>query len=184
MFAIHNNAPSSFYSADKDIRVLDVDKKFFYYHPNKEGHIIFNLPKGIFYTDNKVTRQIAFKSYPKQKLIGSQPLKGGLRGVTGKNDNVGSIWPEMRYMLIDENIMKHDFAPLPVYVIGHELGHDAGHHTEEEADCYGSNLMLDKGYNPTQIDICEALLFNGISDNPGRLNCASKRWNLLGKTRR
>lgn len=162
--------PCSFYSSDSPIRILDDKKKLFFYHPNSTGEITFNLPVGIYYTDNELTQR-NFKPYvafikPENYISPTE-----FKIIIGKNEHKATISINNRTILLDKSIAKHDYKPCVVFVLLHELYHtviggNVVHdnkiifNAEQSCDDFATNYMLSHGYNPTQIKLATQLILN------------------------
>lgn len=177
--AIYNIAPSSFFSYDSPIRVLDDKKNAFYFHPNKERNITFNLPEGLYYTENNLQKLNSFKPYKKTSQKTDFIVPEGIKIEIGENPNKATIWPKKLHILCDPSIANHIYKPVTRFVLGHELGHN-GFMEEEPCDIYSANLMLDAGYNPTQIDAAKEILFK---NNWHRKNCVERDFMSLNNRR-
>jgi hypothetical protein len=170
--------PSTFFSAGRDIYILDEQGNFFYAHPNKEGKINFNLPRGVYYTSNVLIKK-PFVPYVKWQRPDFKYNPAEFRIVVKPNVNKASINYLTKDITIDEKIAKIKFKPLKVFLLAHELKHlDVGgskfdskgkmtFDAEHECDKYAENYMLSHGYNPTQIELSKKLCLS----NPNRHEC-------------
>lgn len=180
-YRIVNILPSTFFSTDKDIKIFDSRKKVFYFHPNKERNITFNLPRGIFFTGNKIERKNIFVPY--KKFVSPFP-KDFLRQVKVEikpNPNKATNYRLQKRFVIDPKIAFHEYAPVPVFTIAHEIGHfihfpkrtlstninsssfkKEADQCEKDADSFAVHYMLGNGYNPTQIKIAKELVLSHV----------------------
>lgn len=180
MVKIINDKPSSFFS-QYPVKVLDEKKNTFYRHPNDEGQITFNLPKGKYYCLNPVTRLKVFKPYTRFNHPFEKDFLDGLKIRTGKNPNKATIYRSQKFVLLDEKISECNYKPLIVFTIAHEVGHsiyfpaneqqrnnaDYMQEIEKLCDGFARDYMLSYGYNPNQVRISKNLLISGHE----RRNC-------------
>lgn len=126
--------------------------KPFYYKNNSNGNeIIFNLPKGIYYTKNRIDELPKPLTYvlprlPLAERRAKQP--NSLTVYIGENPNKCSIKRSTGEIFIDDGLR---VLPIPFlhFILFHELGHYF-YKTEWKADLYAVKKMIDCGYNPTQ----------------------------------
>lgn len=144
---------------DKDVYIFDKDKKPFYVRKNVKG--VFNLPKGIYYSNNslKLTR-------PRNYEVLSLPKKERKRSpssftvVFEDNPNKCQINTFTSEIFIDRNFWKSLNRCEQRAVIYHELGHYY-YSTETFCDLYAVRRLLREGFNPSQI----AMAFLSTLDN-------------------
>ncbi len=163
--------PSSFYSADKEIKILDDKKNLFFFHPNTEKEITFNLPRGKYFTDNRVGKEKDFIPYPTDGYKGFE--KGWEKNIqifVCKNPNKATIFPETfpYKIFVDEKIARHKFRPLTMFVLSHEVSHinpegrgiKCNSKEKNFCDLNGANyLIAEAGLNPSQITMASKLLY-------------------------
>lgn len=156
MLRIVNDTKKGYITTDNLIQIFDCNMYPFYmYDFTGFKKKIFNLPKGIFYTDNNLqplkrckkfklknmpNKEYLFRSYPErwQIYFSHNPNKCTV------NYPLGKIYLDNRY--------KHCARVIFDFIIFHELGH-CFFATEKYADLFAANLMLLKGYNPSQTQI-------------------------------
>ncbi len=151
-----------FFSPDKNLRIYDKDRKPFYYH-FKEGGREFNLPKGVYYTKNKIKALKLPKKYkykfPKKERNIRKPEK--IKIFFGKNPHKASVVLQKGIILMDNS-----FKKFPRFVIEYVLQHEIGHYqfsSETGADAYARCMMLKKGYNPSQIGMASRITLSKSS---------------------
>jgi len=161
------------YSNDTPIKIYDSRKKLFYFHPNKEKNICFNLPKGEFFTEN-LFRQQPFKPYEIYQMPNFSVDISKFNLIEGKNPHKATITPSQKKILIDSSIINHEYSPCLTFVLLHEIYHtvvggnkkDANgniiFNAEASCDNFAKNWMLSHGYNPSQIKVVKELI---LSDN-------------------
>ncbi|MDE2025574.1 MAG: hypothetical protein KGJ07_03705 [Patescibacteria group bacterium] len=175
-----NSKPATFFTEDSPVKIYDRKNNLFYYHPNEEHDITFNLPAGVFHTDNKLEKLQFFQPYNLMD-IGDYEHKDFPQAelLIGDNPNKASIWLDLNRILLDNQIAKHPYQPLSAFVLGHELGHriwnrssnanfstpDGAKEMELNCDKYSFNNMMGIGYNPTQV---EAAINYLITHSPER----------------
>jgi len=137
-----------------------------FYQHKKRAPFTFNLPAGMYDIQGSNVKML---SKPTEYKIKSQrvhesthelPKRGELRIEFGDNPNKASIWVKKHFILIDNQYRN---APQVVkdYLIAHEIGHYR-YKTERFADEFAQQVLLDKGYNMTQIvQAAASTLFNG-----------------------
>lgn len=154
---------SGFFSCDNEILIYSLlpRKKPFYFKKNPDKKkVFFNLPKGDFFTENKIfaTKKINYKTpilpKPERRTI---PPKY-LTIFVGENPNKCSINRHNGKILIDDRLL---FMPLPFihFILFHELGHYF-YKTEFKADIFAANEMFKIGYNSSQIMYAQYLLLS------------------------
>jgi len=162
---IVNFFPSSFFS-ENPVEIYDDRGKLFYYHPNKERKIVFNLPKGKYQSIGKVRRLDKFYPYPpleKQNFSGLT-IPRDIKIYEQENENKASIMLGKRKIIIDPKIKNHKYKFVPVFTIGHEIGHYIFHDDEKQCDIFSYNLGMLNGYNPSQMDKAQKILFDESPD--------------------
>lgn len=174
MNVIHNIEPSSFLCEEKNLKVYDERKKIFYVHPNTEKSILFNLPKGKFFTPNRIFREKKFIPYKTfVSAVDSSQIKG-IKVIIRKNPNKATVYRSIKTIVIDNEFANHDFKPVPVFVFAHELHHFTFFPKNEEerkndlfmleiekkCDEGAVNYMLGNGYNPSQIKLAKEIVLS------------------------
>lgn len=184
MLEIFNEKPKSFFS-EEPVVIYDVNENLFYFHPNKEKSILFNLPSGKFFSLNTIYKQKNFIPYFHKK--GKLPKNfNEYKIFFGENLNKASIFFADKKILIDKKILHINYQPLLTFILLHELSHLLpeskklkGIDKEKFCDNNAINIMLSIGYNPTQISFCgkisldnqlrcEAIINNSIKINKRR----------------
>ncbi len=158
--------------------VYDEKKNPFYWHTNRERSITFNLPKGKYYTENKLTKKSKFLPYGNEKPP-KFPAKSSfikdLKIYRRPNPNKASISLERRIIVVDPKYWDSSYKPLQVFVLRHEIYHYFFHckshaerenrfihqHYEKECDNAAKAWMLQNGYNPTQVSLAIKMLLKG-----------------------
>lgn len=171
--------PCSFFSEDKEIKILDEDRQPFYFHTNTAREITFNLPVGKYFTRNKITLLDTFKPYNNYKTPNFDLT--GYKIIIGNNPHKATITPAKRQILVDSSINKIKYKPAKKFLIGHEIFHlhcggnkyalyDAQgkgigtpiYDAERECDDCSEKNMLNIGYNPTQIKLAKNLILDSF----------------------
>jgi len=142
----------------------------FYMHPNDRKSILFNLPMGVFYTENNLLKQKEFQPYEKFRGWNLKFNPKEFTTVLKPNKNKATINTFFKTITVDPSIPKYNYAPLLDFVIGHELGHlEVGGNkyddnknlifdAEKACDEISRNYMLSHGWNPSQIKLAAELL--------------------------
>lgn len=150
---------ASFITYDKDVKIFDDRKKEFYFFKwdYEREYLLFNLPKGKYYTENKIQKiknfDFTLNELPPPETNSYQIIKK-INIIPASNNHKGSI-------IIDTINGKADIYydksldDLPYFckdfIIGHELGH-LYYISEDLCDVYSRNLLLKLGYNPSQLN--------------------------------
>lgn len=138
-FTIYDEKGNVFYSSD------------FTEHIGKGKTLKFNLPFGIYKYEgilNKLNSPITVKNIvlpPKERNYPKKKYKI----LFGDNMNKCTIFYKLGIILFDKS-----FLNAPLYIKYSIYFHELGHHfykTEKFADLYAVKMMLEKGFNPSQI---------------------------------
>lgn len=146
---------------DKVIRVNALDGRLLYYFNNaKRKRVAFNLPKGVWLTDNNIKplkRPLTYLA-PKLPRADRHHTKQVMNFEVGHNPNKCSIDTHTGNVIIDYSIIQKDI-PFVVFILFHEAGHFLykGGTVKGEllCDCYAAKQMLRRGYNPSQINFAQ-----------------------------
>ena len=144
------------FQSSMPFNIYEPDGKLFYSsdftdHIEKGERLDFNLPAGEYTFDGSFIKL----PYPVKTSFITLPQKE--RNFTkkrydieyGTNPNKCTIYYERGLILFDNSIMSK-----PLYVKYGIYYHELGHHfyeTEWKADLYSAKMMLDKGFNPSQV---------------------------------
>lgn len=148
---------SGFVTSDKKIVILDLNGKPFYVFDTKNAKTEFNLPKGVYLTNNTIKglpEKIKFKTpvlKPERKI--SIPKK--IKFIWGQNPNKASVILNKGIILVDEGFKKFPRF-VQVYLFYHEIGHYF-FKSETGADAFARVKMLERGFNPSQIGMASRL---------------------------
>jgi hypothetical protein len=144
------------YTAQNRVLIFDADGQPFYRFETNKGTIKFNLPKGSYMTASDITElprphKYEFKRTRKREFFNYTPPRiGDLKIEFADNPNKASVYPKKHLVVIDNS-----FKALPKYCIQYLLAHEVGHYhykTEEFCDEFAQELMLEKGFNKSQIE--------------------------------
>lgn len=159
MVFLSNTKPKSYHS-EEPVIIHDVNNHLFYFHPNKEKSIYFNLPSGNFFSENSIYETFNFLPYETGKAFLPKNFRE-YNVIFGKNENKASIFFAEKKILIDNKIKNIGYKPLLTFIILHELSHLlpkakklSGIEKEKFCDLNAIRIMLKIGYNPTQISFC------------------------------
>lgn len=148
---------SGFVTSDKKIRILDANRKPFYFFDTKNDRTEFNLPKGVYLTENDIKglpEKIKFKTpvlKPERKI--SIPKK--IKFIWGQNPNKASVILNKGIILVDEG-----FKQFPRFVQVYLFYHEIGHYffkSEKGADSFARVQMLKRGFNPSQVGMASRI---------------------------
>jgi hypothetical protein len=158
---------SGFVAQNSPVIIYDHRKKIFYSHlGNSNGLFYFNLPKGVYYTNNslgwlKEPLKDNLPQLPKrEKFIPIPKQFKDLKIRIGRNPNKASISVYTNKILVDDKILS---LPLPniIFVLFHEIGHFY-FHSEKSCDLYAARQMLKLGFNPSQ---CGTAIIGTLSEH-------------------
>jgi hypothetical protein len=149
------NKKTGFKNLQPHIPVIIRDERFtiFYSTEGLNEVRFFNLPKGEYYIDSGSIEQlkepVKFKRYPLPAFERKNPDPSNFKIVFGNNPNKCTIQWRFKRIFFD-NSFKSETKPKVFFILYHEFGHSK-YETEKYADLFAANMMLDKGYNPSQI---------------------------------
>jgi hypothetical protein len=161
------NKKTGYYCSDEKILILDNNGKVFYERNANRQKNAFNLPKGTYFTHNKLKElsspvSYSFPKLPKPERNGILPKKVIIR--KGDNPNKCSIVRDDRrriaVIFCDRAIFNLPRAQKEL-IMYHELGH-CYYSTESKCDLFASYHLIKKGYNPSQLALS---VFHSLSDN-------------------
>lgn len=170
--------PCTFFSTDRNIHVMDENKNSFYFHPNREQFINFNLPIGEYYCDNKI-KQTIFNPYEKFIMPYKFIAPSEFKIVVSPNEKKATISIPKKTITVDPKVAYHKYKPATIFVLGHEIAHttfggnilnnkgEIVFNAEKACDNQSKNWMLANGYNPTQIKFAVDLILS----SQDRRNC-------------
>jgi len=160
-----NTEVSGFCSFDSVISITDQRGRPFYYfrNPNR-NRVTFNLPAGIYYTDNRVKRlnkalRYELPELPKPNRWMKRPEDFELK--VEDNPNKCSVYLEKGIIIIDPALIELP-QPMLTHVLQHELGHyqygAKGQASRKDkmfyevcCDKFAAKQMCEHlGYNPSQ----------------------------------
>src|ERR1017187_1165832 len=157
---ITENNPSTWFCEERNVRVVDDKKNIFFFHPNIERSITFNLPKGEYFTANKLQKKSSFIAYDVSYKGFSKGWLNDIEIYVCNNANKATIFPESNpvKIFIDKKIAYHAFKPLTMFVISHEVSHllpegkgiMCNSQEKNFCDLNGGNYLLTIGLNPSQ----------------------------------
>lgn len=136
-----------------------------FYQVKRESPFKFNLPKGQYEIKGNVkmlSRPIDYKIKANRIKESDHPLpkRGQLVIEYGDNPNKASIWVNKHRILID-NQYRNAPEVVKAYLIAHEIGHYR-YKSEQYADEFAQQILLDKGYPMTLIvQAAASTLYNG-----------------------
>jgi hypothetical protein len=153
------------FSCNGSVSVTLPNGDIFYQH-KKKGPFSFNLPAGTYFISGEnikvLQKPLEFKINAKrvQESTHELPKRGELQIKFADNPNKASIWVKQHKIVID-NSYRNAPQVIKDYLIAHEIGHYR-YKTERFADEFAQQVLLDKGYNMTQIvQAAASTLFNG-----------------------
>lgn len=159
------NKKTGLFSKAAKVVILDENNEIFYSYNPKGG--LFNLPKGIYYTENELlqVRPLNYK-IPTLPLLPKRTKLNisDFTVILTNNPHKASIYLEMGEIRIDKNFWQRINKVQREYVLSHELGH-LFYVSEKQADLYAAKKMLEVGYNPSQIAFAVLNTFTPTKEN-------------------
>ena len=161
---IHVHKKSGFKCTDRQpVKIYELKRgQLFYFHSgNSNGEFYFNLPKGKYYTSNKIEVlkfpvSVNLPKLPAPEKINSLPKK--VKVYFLENPHKASIITDLNEIKVDPKILKLSI-PTIVFVMFHELGHYF-YYDEKKCDLFAAVQMLKRGFNPSQ---CGIAIDNALS---------------------
>jgi hypothetical protein len=180
MYRFSVNKKTGFCTYESPVLIFEQkrNRPFYFHRGNDKGAFYFNLPKGNYYTENKIKPlsipvPVALPQLPppeKNKLL---PKKVQVNFL--ENPNKASILVDKHKIYVDPKIMK---LPIPAifFVLFHEIGHYY-YIDEKKCDLFAVREMLKRGFNPSQCGIAiDQALSNKSID---RKMCVIEKMKLL-----
>jgi hypothetical protein len=137
----------------RPVIIRDFRHKIFYSTVGLSPVKMFNLPIGTYFIDQgnikKMAYPVEFKysELPTPERKFKSPSNFSIQ--FGYNPNKCTIkWLEDTILF--DNALRDEPLPSIYFILYHEFGH-ARYKTEKYADLYASNMMIKRGYNPSQI---------------------------------
>lgn len=148
------NEISGFSCLDPLIKVYKRNNgELFYIYNNKKNKCVkFNLPVGVYFTENNLNelkKPVNYKKIilpPKERDL-KKPENINVNYVD--NPNKCTIFLSSGEIFLD-NSFKNFPSFVRLYVLFHEIGH-YHYNTEKFCDLFAAKNMLERGYNPSQI---------------------------------
>lgn len=137
--------------------------KIFYLHTgNQNGNFYFNLPKGKFYTFNKIEVlknpiPVNLPKLPAPEKNNTLPKK--VKVYFLENPHKASIITSINEIKVDPKILNLTL-PTIVFIMFHELGHYF-YSDEKKCDLFAAVQMMKRGFNPSQ---CGIAIDNALSE--------------------
>lgn len=156
-----NKYKAGFVCSEPLILICDQNGREFYRKENKKGYIHFNLPAGIYFTQNNLNAA-SFRKYPLPPLAKENHRREEkqFKIIFAENPHKCSINTATGLVIFDNS-----FIDKPKYILDFILWHEYGHYyysgqgqkSEMNCDRYAQRQMLRQGYNPSQITQAIAL---------------------------
>lgn len=157
------NKKSGFVCYDPNLRIYDDSARPFYFRDEPIKHR-FNLPKGLYFTNNDLIPKKSPFEFKKKKLPKPDKrgvLPRGFKVVFKPNSNKCTVYipkegiSKKRVLIVADPSLKELPKYFLVFIFFHELGHfyykGGTEKNESKCDDFAFNKMLDKGYNISQI---------------------------------
>jgi hypothetical protein len=133
------------------VAIYDINGKPFYIHDTKNKP--FNIPKGVYFTNNRLTvlpkpvKYLTLKLPTRERI---RPKKKLTYNFQPFNPNKAQINTLTGDVYIDKNFWDNLTLPEKCFLIAHEKGHFL-YTTETFCDLYAAKKMIKEGFNPSQI---------------------------------
>jgi len=159
------NKITGYTTTDNLISVMDKAGNPFYYYENPKGKKIwFNLPVGVFYSENDLTETRPAKYItPELPEADKNIIPKEMEFIVCDNPNKASIDVKTGKVFIDHSI-NEKAIPFKTFVFFHEVGHNyyTGGIHEHYCDIFAASEMLKRGFNKSQIYLANEFC---LSDN-------------------
>lgn len=191
MRTIEVSKPSGFICSDKTFVIYDEKSNVFYSRQNKRKATHFNLPKGVFTTDSENIKPAPFRKYkvaalPKRERNLPTPKNVSYKVVSTPNKCIVVRTSFDWVIMMDEKLASSRISR--EFAICHEFGHkyfggfnpitqyDRYIGSEMKCDHYAVLRMLERGYNPSQLNNTEKLT---LSNSDGAEKRKQYIYNIL-----
>lgn len=163
------------YRGIEPVEIFDDTGSIFYIVKPKKGKAVFNLPKGTYYLKDFTKFQIKKgKLYqypmiplPKKDRNLKRPKKFKL--TFGENPNKATVNLIDGTIFFDRNFYDSLNRTQKEFILAHELGHyfykGGSQKNEQKCDAFAANMLLSKGFNPSQIDAAQKSTLDGHKSN-------------------
>lgn len=137
----------------RPVIIRDFRSKMFYSTIGLKPVEQFNLPAGNYYIEQgniqALKKPVTFPFYPMPKTQRNFPPPFDYSITFNHNPNRCTIHWGKKIIVFDKHL-KNLTLPELFFILYHEFGHHL-YRTERFADLYARNMMIKKGYNPSQI---------------------------------
>ena len=153
------------------VEIFDTTGAIFYVVKPKKGKAVFNLPKGTYYL-NEFKRfeikkgklyQYPMIPLPKKDRNLKRPRRFKLK--FGTNPNKATVNLLNATIFFDQDFYNSLNRTQKEFILCHELGHyfykGGSQKNEQKCDAFACNMLLTKGYNPSQIDAAQKSTLDG-----------------------
>lgn len=158
----------------KYVYIEDVNKNPFYFKQNKSGVHKFNLPPGVYFSNEKIykLKKPVFYSYPQlpeRYFFDFRPKK--LKVFYSENPDKCTVELKNGIVIFD-NEFKNAPKFIKDYILAHETGHyfysGRGEQSEIDCDKFARLTLLKKGYNPSQLNTASFFTLGETKENVKR----------------
>lgn len=170
MNKIVNKIVTGYTCSDSQIEIYDNDNIIFYLYENPKNKTVhFNLPCGVYFTDNEIHKRETPVKYICPPI--PKPFKNvipkEMNFFTVDNPSKASIDISTGDVFVDFSIEEKE-KPFKAFVFLHELGHNyyyGGIH-ERYCDLFAAKTMLEKlGFNRSQVYLAHEFCLSDRSVN-------------------
>lgn len=153
------------------VEIFDDTGAIFYVVKPKKGKAVFNLPKGTYFlkeftrfeTKKGKLYQYPMIPLPKKDRNLKRPRKFKLK--FGTNPNKATVNLLNGTIFFDQDFYNSLNRTQKEFILAHELGHyfykGGSQKNEQKCDAFACNMLLSKGYNPSQIDAAQKSTLDG-----------------------
>ena len=138
---------------DRPVIIRDFRGKLFYSTEGLKQVKKFNLPEGQYLLEKGNIKPLRFPvKFKLTKLPKPErrfPFPNNFVIFFDNNPNKCTIKWQKKQIVYDD-ALRQATLPVLIFMLYHEHGHSL-YHTEKYADAYSRNMMIKRGYNPSQI---------------------------------
>ena len=153
------------------VELFDDTGAIFYVVKPKQGKAVFNLPKGTYYLkeftkfDIKKGKLYQYPMIPLPKKDRNLKRPKRFKLKFGNNPNKATVNLIDGTIFFDQDFYNSLNRTQKEFILCHELGHyfykGGSQKNEQKCDAFACNMLLTKGYNPSQIDAAQKSTLDG-----------------------
>lgn len=142
---------SGFECSNPETLIFDNKGNVFYRRKARNGKLIFNLPRGVYFTENILTQvmPVNYKIKLPKRDFSPKIKLSELSIIFNKNPHKASINTRTGKIYFNTDLLKENKA-FYYFVFFHEIGH-LFYKSELNCDNFSTAQLLKLGFNPSQI---------------------------------